>query len=132
MKSISMFTKRVIRADVRECCACGKEFCFDQAKIPKYCPLCGIEFDHEAGNRALQNIAASKPRKQAKPILVIAGNQRQFEDYKRTHPDPGKLWYASSMERIRGISAASYVMVGTYWEHPEFPAIEDAVRMVCR
>lgn len=69
------------------------------------------------------------------PILVCAGNYREFEHWCRqngTHPreHPPKAIYVSEWHRIRGRRGNPHVTYGTFWDRRDYHEIMEALRAI--
>jgi hypothetical protein len=68
-----------------------------------------------------------------KPLVVIAGNYRQFVEYRREHPESEPLIYAGEDGmKIRGIENRGYVEIGTCYELKSLDAIKLTARIYTR
>lgn len=63
------------------------------------------------------------------PLLIVAGNFRQANDYAKGRGfPPGKWVYVSGERTIRGRREVPVVFVGTYWERRDLPEIVGDLR----
>ena len=71
------------------------------------------------------------PRRPA-PILVVAGNARQFADWCREHGlrERQDAIYVSSERALRGRQGGSYVLTGTWMDRRDIREIEQSLRIV--
>jgi len=48
-------------------------------------------------------------------IVVLAGNQKQFDDFIRTRSNPELYVYGNMIENLLGIQAEGIETIGTFW-----------------
>ena len=70
-----------------------------------------------------------------KPLYIIAGNSREFEQWcleNRVAPSSPLVSYVSDANRLRGLRNPEIVSTGTYRTRKDFHELNSIVRNVCK